>query len=362
MSIEVRSLKECEELRESWNALLLHNYASIQDPGVSMTYEWNESLVESRLKQSHTQIYIARDNNHITAILPTFKEQKNRFLYQERSLIQIPELYATRNGLIARTIPATIEILSFVAQKKDFALLEFITCNPSDQDALMQYLDESGAHYSIKKHITSAWKRLPKEKDNILNSLEKKFRYTIRTSIKSLEQTGRLTFKTITQESKCSDFLNDIYEVERASWKEEANTSITKNRYQQDFYDSFIPKAAKNGWLRGAIVYCDNEPIAHTINVIFNGICECLKTSFKEKYKQYSPGHLIDYMVFLDLHDNDLELFDFLGVIEPSKRKWTKDTYSQTKYTLYNNNLSGKLANAFSLLGKYRANNAGQSI
>ncbi len=362
MSIEVRSLKECEELRESWNTLLLHNNATIQAPGVSMTYEWNESLVESRLKQNHTKIYIARDEGGITAILPTIEEQKNRHLYQEKRLLQIPELYATRNGLITTGISPTSEILSYIAKRRDLALLEFTTCNPSDQNTLMQYFNESGAHYSVKKHITSAWKRLPKEKDDILNSLEKKFRYTIRTSIKGLEQTGRLTFKTITQESECPGFLNDLYEIESASWKEEAGTSITKNDYQTDFYNSFLPKAAKNGWLRGAIIYFDNEPFVHSINIVFNGVCECLKTSFKEKYKQYSPGHLIDYMVFLDLHDNDLKLFDFLGVIEPSKRKWTKDTYVQTKYTLYNNSPSGKLAHIYSLLSKYRSGSTEQSI
>lgn len=354
MNIEIKTLEACRELRDTWNALLSHDNPHIQTPGISMTYEWTESLAETRLKNELVHVYVARDKNEITAILPVYKKQKSRYLYQEKNLSQVAELYATRNGLIRKSTASSIDIISSVMERNDIASFKLTTCNPEDNVAITDHLNQTRTLYTSTQHIISAWKKLPEDRDDILNALEKKFRYTLRTSIKSLEQTGRLTFKTITHENECADFLSDVYEIERASWKEEAGTSITKNQYQQDFYNSFIPKSAKRGWLRGAIIYLDNEPFVHSINIVFNGVCECLKTSFKEKYKQYSPGHLIDYMVFLDLHDNKLMLFDFLGIIEPSKRKWTKDSYIQTQYTIYSSSITGKLASTYSVLEKYR--------
>jgi len=89
------------------------------------------------------------------------------------------------------------------------------------------------------------------------------------------------------------------------------------------FVEGLVRSLAKPGWLRFAILYIDDKPIAAQIWFVAHGKANIFRLVYDLSWKQYSPGsiltrYLMQYVIDVDKVDE----IDFLTGNEPYKKDW----------------------------------------
>jgi len=329
---------------DNWNQLASTLSKSITNRGVCSTYEWTNILEKLNADKYESSTIICEKDNATTAIFPLVLTKCGRLL-KRNILIPFDSIYSTRAGFITAKPRESLPLM-FAQLKNHFKVwheFKLTVINDGDDDkALKNTLEHLKLNFLVNDKLTSPYIEFNNTLEEYLQSLSKKFKYNLSSRLKKLEKVGDVKLKAYQSEAEAEEFLRVIYTIERNSWKEQANTSITTNAEQEKFYNSFTPIAAQNKWLRGMVLCVDGKPVAYSYGIFFNNVFESLKTSFVDEYKQFAPGNIIKLKIIEYLHAHQIHFYDMLGVAEPVKMKWTKSTYTQKCYTIYNNNLVSK--------------------
>lgn len=345
MQIQTIALEDCYDLLDDWQHLAHCDSNGVNSPGASNSFDWVQTLYTQHPLGNKARVMVVEEGNKIVGIIPTYLQTKSKFGLHEQNLTQIQDFYSTRGHLLIQNNTPELLILLFNNLKlnhKNWHTFSFTTVTDSENDrAVRQSIVKSGLKYKSEIISESPYLDLPDSVSTLLASRDKKFRYTIRSGTKKLEDIGELHFEVFKKDAQA--FLQHVYEIERNSWKELAGTSITKNPYQKKFYELYTPKAADNNQLNGGILFLNGNPICYNFGICFNQVYECLKTSYKESHKQYNPGHITYLRTFEHIINRGIRSFDFQGVKEQSKLKWTRSSYTQNRYTIYNTSAKSTL-------------------
>lgn len=330
-------MHDCVEILAAWRELVSRDRDGIASPGASNDFDWSQSLVAMGGQPGAVKVWVLEDQGNVLAIVPLETTRRSILGLPRTDGRLVQERYATRSAvLICQDSPDLMRFLltKLINANRQCVTLSLLTVTASANDiAVKQALDDLGLNYRAEVMLESPYLRLPASIDELLKAREKKFRYTLRSAMKKLEQVGTCRF--VVYEQDVAELLENVYDIERASWKEAAGTSITQNTYQQAFYEEYLPKAAAQGRLHCGVLSLDGEPICYNLGIVFNGVYECLKTTFKDEFRDYSLGHLTYLKTFECLIARGVQWFDFQGLSEPSKLKWTETSYTQTRYTIY---------------------------
>ena len=111
-----------------------------------------------------------------------------------------------------------------------------------------------------------------------------------------------------------------------------------------------------NGWLSGHLLELDGDPIAYVYGLIHNGNFCDLKESYKLAYKDDSPGQVLKAFVMERLIERQVKIYDYMGLCEPYKLRWTDRIYRRNQYVLYNKTIRGRAAQLIgSVLAAWRS-------
>ncbi len=346
-TIKIRTIHECEKIKSEWNDLASSPRSGIQNLGASSTFEWTKVLINNHASDKKNGVLIGEKNNKILLIFPYY-EKTYRYLniIKTRSIEQIQEMYASRNGLIlANNNYLHVDaLLKFLCENKiqwDTFVFSIVSNNEHEME-INRLIDGKNLKHIEDAYIESPYLKLPENHDHLMNKLDKKFRYNVISRLKRLKTKGDVELKVYDSSSQVEEFISIVYNIEKKSWKEKAGTSITTNQKQEDFYNNFTRLAASNGWLMGFVIFHGKNPMAYSYGLFFNGVFESLKSSFSDDFKQYGPGNIIKYEITRYLCAHGIKYYDLLGVKDSMKMKWTSKTYTQKHYTIFNKNIKGR--------------------
>jgi hypothetical protein len=332
-------------LKPVWNEIVANQSEGIQRLDVTCTLEWAETLEKALLRDKKRKTLIVEQDDNIVGILPLYESNESRYGVRANKIAPITELYSGRCGFIFKEyrleyLNAVIDYL--YAELKDWSLFQLTLVEHSESDLLLEEsCRRKGLNYYKIYTQVSPYIVFDNTWQNYFNSLPKKFRWHLRNGTKKLEAAGTLRYSTCRKASELERFLASAFEIERASWKEIAGSSITTNDYQMIFYKNFCVSALDRGWFYGHLLEVAGEPIAYIYGIVYQGVFYDFKESYKVQYKESSPGHVLKTFVFDELCKRNIRLYDFMGACDDYKMKWTDKTYSRSTYVLYNDNLGG---------------------
>ena len=144
-------------------------------------------------------------------------------------------------------------------------------------------------------------------------------RNTIRRKQRKLEREYgydiRLYKNTGIDQSLINKALADYNAIYKTSWK-------TKEFFP-DFTPALVKSLSKLGWLRLAILYINEQPIAAQIWLVVHGKANIYRLVFNEKWKSYSPGSILTQYLMRYVIDTDKVIeIDFLTGNERYKQDW----------------------------------------
>lgn len=129
--------------------------------------------------------------------------------------------------------------------------------------------------------------------------LERKHGYTIRLFIDSDIEQG----------------MEDYHAVYNKSWK--------ANELYGDFVEGLARNLSQQGWLRLAILYSENRPIAAQFWFVVHRKASIFKLAYDEAWREYSPGSILTSYLMQQVIDSDrVEEIDFLTGNDAYKQDW----------------------------------------
>jgi len=324
------SLEECLPRREAWNRLA----ASVSND-VALTYEWHCALQQAH--DTNVRVAWLEDGSDLVGIVPWHA--------QSRSLRHIPLKFASPLGsvftnhdslLLADTSAANIRrVLSAL---EDAGLPWDVFAFPVSSDSPLFELHGNAAGLKAEQLPTHASPFLPLHgtADELLAKQSSNFRYNIRRKTRALEATGKIELVKVHAAAELAEALEQIAQIERSSWKEEAASSITSRPWEERFYRALGQRAAEQGWLRIYLLRKDGEPIGYDFGLLYKSKYFMLKTSYVESLAKLSPGTVLRWRVIQDLYAVGANEHDFLGDADSYKLAWSKETRRHAGTMLFN--------------------------
>lgn len=346
----LKNMQDCQQLQSAWQELTELPGEGIFRLGVCMSFEWTMALWKNHLNGQPQHVLVAEEAGEVLAILPCYSHRSGsipglRFL----TLLAFPELYYTRSGLLCRpNRPDAIAAL-LAYRGPEWAgwtqlVISVVAGSPS-QELLDHALRATGLSYSTENLPPSPYIDLTQPKEEFFSSLDKKFLGNLSRRQRNFINLGKINFVVYQKTDDVPNFGKIIENIERASWKEKQRTSITANSLQMNFYKKLLPHMAAQKWFFGIALWVDEKAVAYGLRLHFNDVLECLKTSYVDEHKRYSPGNILMSMLVDLIYKKNIKYCDLQGNTEKNKMEWTKKTYYHKRYTIYRGFLFLNLVN-----------------
>jgi len=131
---------------------------------------------------------------------------------------------------------------------------------------------------------------------------------------RELQKTGSIEFVKYAKPADVPTAMQEVLDVERNSWKQQAGTSFTAVAGLADFYCDVAAAFAETGCLRIYVLKLDSQPIAHLFGIQVNGAFHALKVSYRTPQRSaLSPGGaVLDYCI-QDSFESNTESFELNG-------------------------------------------------
>ncbi|MFT6051770.1 MAG: hypothetical protein ACI9B9_001413 [Halioglobus sp.] len=162
-------------------------------------------------------------------------------------------------------------------------------------------------------------------------------RNTIARKTRKFLDSGRGRITLITEPDSITEGIEQFQSVYQRSWK--------KTEPHAAFIPGLLKLAAEKKWLRLAVAYYDDRPIAAQLWMVSGGTASIFKLAYDEDFKQMSPGTILSAFLMQHVIDADgVTTIDYLSGNDSYKESWMTNRRERRGIAAYNTNNFGGMA------------------
>lgn len=274
-----------------------------------------------------TQLLTCRDGDKLTAVTVLRREGPFRIstlqpsqapigFWLQRPDVSTAELLLT----LASTQPPWRLVLSLTQQDPD------LLGRPHDSVKLhtSDYID------TARITISTTW-------NDYWQARGSNLRQNIRKAKNRLEKAGKLfELRKLTSETDMLEAVRTYGQIESRSWKASQGTAVSPDNDQGRFYTDLLRRFARRGEARCYQLVIDGQVVATDLCVLGEEEIVILKTTFDERYKEYSPAFLMREAAFSALFaDHRCRRIEFYGRVMDWHTRWTDEIRPMYHATFY---------------------------
>ncbi len=298
-----------EELPDGANAL----FVQAERESLFLSRIWFETLTLHTLTENQSVRLACVSDDDVVAILPLVSCPRD-------GLSTLSNRFTSLFSVLISDAHSKEDILACMAKGLSEMEVSSIQIDPIDNndtniDTLCQLLKSHGYEYhtyfrfynwSLPVNDQSFQIYMERRPSNIRNMINRKRR--------KLEREYGYEIQ-LYQHEGISRAINDYQKVYQSSWK--ANESIT------EFTPSLVKRLSECGWLRLAILYIEDNPVAAQIWCVVHGKASIYRLVYDEGWKKYSPGSILtEYLMRHVIDEDKVTEIDFLTGNERYKQDW----------------------------------------
>ena len=170
---------------------------------------------------------------------------------------------------------------------------------------------------------------LPRSFGEFLEDRQSRFRTRIRSSLKSIDA-GELVFEAQCTPRDLRKRLRSLFDLHQRRWGASGRSGVFGASAKRLFYAHFVPRFARNGWLRLYSLRRGNEYVAHQLCFGTGGTTYLLQEGFDVSDPTASYGQVLRAAVIRHLIASGETRYDFLGGISRHKVDWGAKRGSMT--------------------------------
>lgn len=330
-------------LKDEWNSLLQKSHTNT----IFLTWEWVYTWWEVFGEGGDLFIITVRnEKGELVGIAPLFIKKTKYYKFPVKEITFIGIGHSDRQDFIILKNDTAIikEIVSKIYEGKDKWDIVHLDQIPS-ASLLVSGCLSMNFKPEIEFSSLCPYLNIENDWENYFNSLDRRFRYDIRTKTKQLNNLGRYEFKLVRRVNNIGELLTYIEDIEIKSKKnntEEAFFSVGKNKY---FLSKFLTLSMGNNWLAFSTLTVDNNLLAYSLGFIFNNIHYGYNTAYDINYHKYSPGKIVinETIKWFFENKNVIKMFDFSRGGTDIKAKWTSEVQKHLRIVFFNKSLYSNL-------------------
>lgn len=336
-----------QTLRNDWNRLVLEDPLNLAGQDGTSTFEWFETILASFAEASESRVIAVYRGDELQALLPLIIDRTNRI----GPRLRLPtELYGGRNGPIMCS--AGGEVLEALLDGLDKACPGWISLQLTmlathrHTAAFLGIVERRGHAHDRGAPRKSPFFSLQESSAVFKSGVSKSVQQMLRTSRNKFSKIGNIQFREYRHEAESTALIELVLAIERGSWKHAAGTAISTQARQEAFYRALFPLAMRHGLLLAEVLELDNIPIAYNFGLLNQQVYCCLKHSNLEIYDKLSPSYLVNESLIERLRAAGVVSFDFMGLPDAHKLRWSSQTgfYTRHTWTIFSQSPKGRLA------------------
>lgn len=323
-----------ERLAAEWRALCAEGRytAPFYQP------EWIAAYLQAFAADKTLVVFTARRHGQLRAVLPLIAEWTTLHGVPVRKLRSPSNVYTCRFDVIAGggdEIEAVAGIWQALQQRGGWDVIELSEVPQGGLgEALLTRAANEGfpvGHWatSAGPYLAFALARGTTEErmEATLTQVSAKFRASLRRSRRRLEELGKVQVSC--EEASTPTELARFYALESAGWKGRAGTAIACDDRTRQFYDLVAQASAARGKFLLFRMDCGTDTIAMRFCLTDDNTCYLIKPTYDERFRKYSPGHLLFAEVMQSAMARGLHECDLLPPEAEWKSHWTKTARAQ---------------------------------
>lgn len=345
----LRTREDLRKLAPEWPALLESSSVN----SVFLTFDWINSWLDSQdqNRPNLLTITVRDDAGKLVGIAPFYKAEYRLFGALSARSLQIlgdTDSGAEYGNIIvdSQTSRIVIQQIRSALQKLknewDFIYVRNVASWRKGADELIQYLATDSYSFRSREREFAAFD-LPKSYDDYLSSISGNMRYQIKRQIKKLSEDHEIRIEMTQTPDTLDDAMSTLFSLHEARWRvrKEAG-SFNRSPELKKFYEVFLPKALKNGWLKMFFIRSSGSPIAVQYGLSYEGTFSQVQEGF-DPDKHSGAGNVLRNNVIQHLIEEGHSVYDFLGGFTEHKLRWGAKVRLGSDYIVTNNSFNGYL-------------------
>jgi len=181
----------------------------------------------------------------------------------------------------------------------------------------------------------------------VIEKQHRSLRKQLRRDLRKLEELGDIRLVEGGGEG-APDHTASCYQrfldLEHDTWKGRESYSIRSRREMKVFYDNLFHTEGSEGRWRVHLLTCDGEIVSGALGLVSGTTYYGIRIAFNERYRRYSPGHLLLLHQIHALGRRGYTTIDMGRNDSPEKMAWTSSTHQLGTPFIFNHSLRGRIA------------------
>ena len=303
-------------------------FASAEKESIFFSRPWFENLLENGLEENQALLLACvLDGEKVVALLPLTQSDADHGY-------PLKHLYSSLYTLLLGA-DRQQQILACLIDGLRQLPLHSLQLDPIAEDdrnlqLLQQAMESSG--YSCHRYFRFYnWIHRTGGQSfaDYMQARPSRVRNTVNRKRRKLEREHGYQIRLFT-EGQVEEALADYRVVYNASWK--------ANEVFEPFIDGLAKRFSAAGWLRLAILYIHEQPVAAQFWFVAHGKASIFKLAYDEAWKRYSPGSiLIAYLMKQVIDCDKVQEIDFLTGNDAYKQDWMSERRQRWRLSCIDN-------------------------
>lgn len=314
----------------------------------SVSFAWSRALLRHHVKASDSAVLVVlRDGEGPCGFVPLVIEPGHVVGLPFATVMPLSERYNTHGDLLLSStdgdiVPVFVDALFELDARWDVFRMGRLLQGSALVESLEGAFARRRVPFRSRVEPPSFVLRLPASVDEYLAERSAKFRNFARRAEKKLAARGHVAFRLAGEGLDVEAAYRAVLDIEARSWKHGHGTAISAIEHQQGFYQQMSRDMAGAGALHLSLLFVDDRPVAYHLGVVFDGTYFCLKTSFDEAFRAWSPATVARVRLIADLIARGMSTFDFPGEPYEWEAQWASEVSWHRSLVVFNRSVRGR--------------------
>jgi CelD/BcsL family acetyltransferase involved in cellulose biosynthesis len=337
---EIVDRREFAAIEAEWNALV-----EADRPEPFYRHEYVRNLLDHFASAAPLEVVTLRDaRGRLVAGLPLVAGRGSICGIGVRELASPTNVHSLRFDLVSEDSEAAAEALfDHLAADRSWDVIR-ISDVPAGGRAWRLHRAAQAAGFPVGawEAQRSPYITLPSSYGELLEGRRAGFKANLRRRRRRLGEQGEVRVERFAGEEVTERRLEECLVLERSGWKGGQGSAVSQSEAAHGFHLGLLRSAGFRDHLSLFRLTLDGQPIAFHYGLTCNGVYSLVLTSYLERFKEFSPGHLLTGEVLEDCISRGLREFDFLGCDLPWKLEWTHTLRSHHWLYVFRDSLFGR--------------------
>jgi CelD/BcsL family acetyltransferase involved in cellulose biosynthesis len=301
--------------------------------------EWIRAYLRVFVPGAKIRLITAGVNGRLSLVLPLVQEWSRFSKVPLRKLRSPVNFWAGRFDAIRRSGPegdaAVSATWEHLKKAEGWDLLQF---RDAPEGGTMSLLAAAAREdgFRVLQHADKPSPYVPVPSDPELLKqmpLNSRLRRELRQVRRQLSEQGPFKFYRVDMADR--DALERFYRLEASGWKGQEGSAIVCDQKNREFFDEIVESAARFGYLSLYMLELKGELMAAHLGFTLRGCYYSAIVAYDERFREYSPGHLIISEIVRDCAARGLRGYDPTGQNQEWKMKWTNEVRPMCHYFVF---------------------------